>query len=86
MRTAAWAVTDFLTAAERVCEVDKQSHQLRLYFYAATESGWNRLRKSILNWCKACDDRVVTAYIGTDHALTDVAALKAMQSEGVEVR
>ena len=86
MRTAAWAVTDFLTAAERVCDVDKQSHQLRLYFYAATESGWKRLRKSILNWCKACDGRAVTAYIGTDHALTDVAALEAMQSEGVEVR
>ena len=86
MRTAAWVVTDFLTAAERVCEVDKQSHQLRLYFYAATESGWKRLRKSILNWSKACDGRAVTAYIGTDHALTDVAALEAMQREGVEVR
>lgn len=86
MRTAAWAVTDFLAAAERVCETDKQSHQLRLYFYAATESGWKRLRKSILNWCKARDDRTVTAYIGTDHALSDAAALEAMRSEGVEVR
>jgi hypothetical protein len=86
MRTAAWAVSDFLTAAERVCDVDKQSYQLRLYFYAATESGWNRLRKSIRKWCKACNGRVVTAYIGTDHALTDVAALDAMQREGVEVR
>lgn len=86
MRTAAWTVTDFLAAAERVCEADKQSRQLRLYFYAATESGWKRLRKSILNWRKARDDRAVTAYIGTDHALTDAAALEAMQSEGVEVR
>lgn len=86
MRTAAWAVTDFLAAAERVCEADEQSRQLRLYFYAATESGWKRLRKSILNWCKAQDGRAVTAYIGTDHALTDVAALEAMQSEGIEVR
>ena len=86
MRTATWAVTDFLAAAERVCETDKQSHQLRLYFYAATESGWKRLRKSILNWCKARDDRTVTAYIGTDHALSDAAALEAMRSEGVEVR
>jgi hypothetical protein len=86
MRTAAWAVTDFLAAAERVCEADKQSSQLRLYFYAATESGWKRLRKSILNWCTARDDRAVTAYIGTDHALTDAAALNAMQSEGIEVR
>lgn len=86
MRTAAWAVTDFLAAAERVCETDKQSHQLRLYFYAATESGWKRLRKSILNWCKARDGRTVTAYIGTDHALSDAVALEAMHSEGVEVR
>jgi len=86
MRTATWAVTDFLAAAERVCETDEQSHQLRLYFYAATESGWKRLRKSILNWFKARNDRTVTAYIGTDHALSDAAALEAMQSEGVEVR
>lgn len=86
MRTAAWAITDFLAAAERVCAADKQSHQLRLYFYAATESGWKRLRKSILDWRKARNARIVTAYIGTDHGLTDAAALKAMQSDGVEVR
>lgn len=86
MRTAAWAVTDFLAAAEQVCETDNQSDQLRLYFYAATESGWKRLRKSILNWCKARGDRTVTAYIGTDHALTDAAALELMLSDGVDVR
>lgn len=86
MRTAAWAVTDFLAAAEQVCAADKQSRQLRLYFYAATESGWKRLRKSILSWCKARDGRAVTAYIGTDHALTDVAAIEAMHNEGIDVR
>lgn len=86
MRAAAWAVTDFLAAAEQVCETDKQALQLRLYFYAATESGWKRIRKSILNWRKARDGRAVTAYIGTDHALTDVAALEAMHEEGIEVR
>jgi hypothetical protein len=86
MRTAAWAITDFLSAVERVCLADKQSRELRMYFYAATESGWKRIRKSILNWRKSHDSRVVTAYIGTDHALTDAAALEAMQSEGVEVR
>lgn len=57
-----------------------------MYFYAATESGWKRIRKSILNWRKSDDTRVVTVYIGTDHALTDAAALEAMQSEGIEVR
>ncbi len=86
MRTAAWAITDFLSAVERVCAADKQSRQLRMYFYAATESGWKRIRKSILNWRKAHHTRAVTAYIGTDHALTDAAALEAMLSEGVEVR
>ncbi len=86
MRTAAWAITDFLSSVERMCAADKQSHELRMYFYAATESGWKRIRKSILNWRKPHDTRVVTAYIGTDHALTDAAALDAMQSEGVEVR
>lgn len=86
MRTAAWAITGFLSAVGRVCAADKQSRQLRMYFYAATESGWKRIRENILNWCKARDDRTVTAYIGTDHALSDAAALEAMQSEGVEVR
>ncbi|MFO1177058.1 MAG: phospholipase D family protein [Ottowia sp.] len=86
MRTAAWAITDFLSAVERVCAADKQSRQLRMYFYAATESGWKRIRKSILNWRQTHCSRAVTAYIGTDHALTDAAALDAMQSEGVDVR
>lgn len=86
MRTAAWAVTDFLAAAEQVCKDDEKSSELRLYFYAATEAGWKRLRESILNWSKARDDRTVTAYIGTDHALTDAAVLKAMQSDELDVR
>lgn len=86
MRTAVWAITDFLSAVERVCVADKQSRQVRMYFYAATEAGWKRIRKSILGWLKTHHDGAVTAYIGTDHALTDAAALKAMQREGVEVR
>lgn len=86
MRTAAWAVTDFLAAVERVCAADRQSHQLRLYFYAATESGWKRLRRCILSWRMADQGRTVTAYIGTDHGLTDADAIAAMRSEGVEVR
>lgn len=86
MRTAAWTITDFLAAAERMCAADKQSHQMRLYFYAATESGWKRLRKSILDWRKVREARIVTAYIGTDHGLTDAAALEVMQSDGVKVR
>ena len=57
-----------------------------MYFYAATESGWKGIRKSILSWRKSHDARVVTVYIGTDHALTDAAALEAMQIEGVDVR
>lgn len=86
MQTATWGVTDFLSSFQRVCVEDKKSRQLRMYFYAATESGWRRIRKSILSWRKLHDNRVITVYIGTDHALTDAAALEAMQSEGVEVR
>lgn len=86
MRTAAWSVTDFLGAAERLCAADVNCRQLRLYFYAATQSGWKRLQRSIQTWRKAQDGRKVTAYIGTDHALTDAAALDSMQSDGVEVR
>lgn len=86
MRTAAWSVTDFLASAERLCAADVSCRQLRLYFYAATQSGWKRLQRSIQTWRKAQDGREVTAYIGTDHALTDAAALESMHSDGVEVR
>lgn len=86
MRTAAWAVTDFLAAAEQVCTADQQSRLLRLYFYAVTEAGWKRLRHSIMGWRRANQGRSVTAYIGTDHGLTDADAIDAMRNEGVEVR
>lgn len=86
MRTASWAVTDFLNAAERVCSEDQHSNHVRMYFYAATEAGWRRLGKCISRWRGAQKDRSVTAYIGTDHGLTDPDALKVMHSEGVEVR
>lgn len=86
MRTAAWSVTDFLAAAERLCAADLSCSQIRLYFYAATQAGWKRLQRSIQTWRKAQDGRAVIAYIGTDHALTDAAALESMHSDGVEVR
>ncbi|MDD2324504.1 MAG: phospholipase D family protein [Alphaproteobacteria bacterium] len=85
MRTAAWAVTDFLDAAINLCRTETSSTQLRLYFYAVTVAGWRRLRSSILSWSKS-SNRSVTAYIGTDHALTDADAIAAMQGDGMEVR
>lgn len=86
MRTAAWAVTDFLDATIRLCSTETSSVQLRLYFYAVTVAGWKQLRSSILSWRKFASNRVVTAYIGTDHALTDADAIKNMQEDGIEVR
>ena len=86
MRTAAWAVTDFLDAAISLCSTDTSSTQLRLYFYAVTVAGWRQLRSSILSWRKSANNRAITAYIGTDHALTDADAIKNMQEDDIEVR
>lgn len=86
MRTAAWAVTDFLDAAVGLCNTETSSTQLRLYFYAVTVAGWRQLRSSVLSWRKSANNRAVTAYIGTDHALTDADAIENMQKDGIEVR
>lgn len=86
MRTAAWAVTDFLDAATELCSTETTSNQLRLYFYAVTVAGWRQLRSSILSWHKSANNRSVTAYIGTDHALTDAEVIEKMQEDGIEVR
>ncbi|MDD3183440.1 MAG: phospholipase D family protein [Alphaproteobacteria bacterium] len=79
-------MTDFLDAAINLCRTETSSTQLRLYFYAVTVAGWRKLRSSILRWHKSANNRAITAYIGTDHALTDADAVEAMQRDGIEVR
>lgn len=85
MRTEAWVVTDFLDSVIKLCRAETDSTQLRLYFYAVTVAGWKQLRHGILSWRNSTANRVVMAYIGTDHALTDADAILKMQEDGIKV-
>lgn len=85
MRTASWAMTQFRDAAIDLLTKDRAAEHLRLYFYAVTLPGWLQLAAAIKTWSTAREGRKVTAYIGTDHALTAPDALTTMDSDDVEV-
>lgn len=85
MQTAAWAMSHFRDSAKELLDNDKTSAELRLYFYAATMSGWDLLAASVEGWMRRRPRRPVTAYLGTDHALTDPDAMDEMHSAGVQV-
>jgi len=86
LQSAAWAMTGFLDAARDLLKNDRAAMHLRLYFYAVTSSGWDELAISAHDWQKARKGRGITAYVGTDHALTDPRALVSMRDAGVDVR
>ena len=79
-------MTGFLDAARDLLQTDRAATELRLYFYAVTGTGWGELSAGIAAWKAAIRVRAVAAYVGTDHALTEQAALKAMSLAGVGVR
>lgn len=86
LQSAAWAMTGFLDAAIDRLRNDHSSAELRMYFYAVTQPGWRELSAAIGVWIAYQPARSVTAYVGTDHALTDRAALEAMRTQGLSVR
>ena len=57
-----------------------------MFFYAVTGSGWAEIEATASKWLDGRPDRTSTAYVGTDHALTDPAALTSMSAAGVNVR
>ena len=59
---------------------------LRFYFYAVTLRGWSEIRQGVIDWTQFDQTRKVSAYVGTDHAITDPAGLEAMRDDGVAVR
>ncbi len=86
LRSAAWTMTGFLDAATHLLQTDRASSELRLYFYAVTGAGWRELSAAADTWKRAIGGRSITAYVGTDHALTDPAALTVMRDGGVAIR
>lgn len=86
VRGATHIVTDFYDALVYVLERDRKCRKLSLFFYAVTCSGWEAISTSVRKWCRRDNERAVTAYIGTDHGLTDPLALRQMIEFGVNVR
>ena len=84
--SAEWAVTSFYQSLLQGLAQDKQCAKLVLFTYAVTAPGWREISSSIKLWLKSRKGRVVVAYVGTDHALTEPEALRVMIKDGVQVR
>lgn len=78
-------MTGFLDSAKHLFITETRASEVRLYFYAATCAGWRQLSHEAMNWTSNVAGRRLTAYVGTDHALTEAAALEAMRDDGVAV-
>ncbi len=85
IKSPAWSCRDFLDSVIKEFKTTNERSEVRMYFYGATRSGWNEIRQHARNWIKAKKGRTISAYIGTDHALTEPEALSAMSADGVSV-
>lgn len=81
-----WNVTELLDSLITELPRDKKGHTLRLYFYAISIAGWFQVRGTITKWLASKKNRQIIAFVGTDHALTDPAALIQMQQDRVDTR
>ena len=83
-----WKVTRFKDSLISALESDKTLGRacLSFYFYAVTSRGWSELRDSVEGWLEFDAGRSASAYVGTDHAITDPDGLEAMAISGVIVR
>ena len=85
---ATWAVTDFKDSLTSTLNADQRTEiaQLYFYFYAVTSRGWSEIRGSVQKWLHLNGNRAASAYIGTDHGITDPVALRDMRDDGLSVR
>ena len=85
---ATWSVTALKDSLISTLKGDKApgDANLRFYLYAVTLQGWSEIRQGVLDWRKLDNAREVSAYVGTDHAMTDPTGLEAMRSDGIAVR
>ena len=83
-----WSVTSFKDSLISLLTDDRSSDSvcLRFYFYAVTACGWSEIREAVASWRSFAPSRTVTAYVGTDHAITDPNGLETMRDDGVAVR
>jgi len=81
-----WTVTSLRESLIAELASDRSSTTLRMFFYAVTSTGWSEIRRPVLKWMRSRTSRSVTAYVGTDHAMTDPAAIESMKQARVNVR
>ncbi len=80
-----WSCSDFLDSVRKAFGSDSDFMNVRMYFYGVTKSGWDDIKTLAVKWLKAKAGRSISAYIGTDHALTEPEALLEMRKDGVSV-
>ena len=85
---ATWTVTALKDSLISTLKGDKApgDANLRFYLYAVTLQGWSEIRQGVLDWRKLDNAREASAYVGTDHAMTDPTGLEAMRRDGIAVR
>lgn len=81
-----WSVTAFKKSLVSILKTDRTCSELNMYFYAVTGSGWDQVREPILRWMQGRKGRRVTLIVGTDHGITDPAAMSRIQDDCVSVR
>lgn len=86
LTSAEWTVAGLHDSLVKQLSANKDIGQLRIFAYAVTMAGWEQLETHLGKWKNAKPERSIIAYVGTDHALTDPDALRAMRSAGVDVR
>lgn len=84
--SASWTVNSLCDSLQREISADLHCDTFRIFAYAVTGPGWRELRSTVRKWLRAKNGRSVVAFIGTDHALTEPDALRAMEKDGVYVR
>ena len=81
-----WRVAAFRNSLVSTLKADRSCTTLSMYFYAVTQSGWDQIRRPVLQWKGDAEKRVVLLFVGTDHGITDPSALKQISEDGVDVR
>lgn len=81
-----WSVTSLRDSLKDELRRDDKSSSLQLFFYAITLGGWDEIKVPTIRWLKKRTAREVVAYVGTDHGITDPAALEVMHRSGIRVQ
>ena len=81
-----WSIAAFRDSLISNLQTDRSCTTLCMYFYAVTRSGWDQLRRTVLEWQSCNKKRTVLLFVGTDHGITDPSALTRISADGVDVR